>query len=265
MDETLQDLETLSVKYSSKATPPAKLPDNTNLFRKPMERVKTNVMNIARESKNMTDFKEGIGVYTSYNPLTTSETLNDLMKAVRSVVDVYDKTYESSLTRGSVQQLTREAVHEQTLLHMTKLGEDTQSTIRNILERNIGQGNTPKDAVNEMVNEIETMTKTRAEVIARTETANARNEAKSLQAEENGEDYFIVISSDTCCEDCYDTYNGKVFNRSEDEDILPPLHPNCVCEAEFFKRESMAERMADEVGLSSEEREEAFDKANPAT
>ena len=35
---------------------------------------------------------------------------------------------------------------------------------------------------------------------------------------------FIVISADDCCQECANTYAGKVFNTETDMDKKPPLH-----------------------------------------
>ena len=121
---------------------------------------------------------------------------------------------------------------------MTNIGEDARSSIKNILEQSINNEKGMRYARDEMYKSIDSMSRNRAEVTARTETVNARNQAELLKAQDAGKEYFIVVSAGDCCNECYDAYDGNTFHLPEDEDMLPPLHPNCRCTASFFRSES---------------------------
>lgn len=45
---------------------------------------------------------------------------------------------------------------------------------------------------------------------------------------------FIVICSEDCCQECADTYIGKVFMLNTDKNIMPPLHKGCKCSIVYF-------------------------------
>lgn len=51
-------------------------------------------------------------------------------------------------------------------------------------------------------------------------------------------DYVEVINSDSCCEDCYNTYENKLF-AVEKLKILPPFHPGCNCYIVFYQSKDL--------------------------
>lgn len=224
---------------------------NIPRFTKPMTNIEKAILEIEKNSKDIPDFKEKLGVYIQANPITNSTNLPELIKAIQGVTDIYDKSV-GKLPKGGVQTLAKEAVHDQSLLNMTKLGEDIQSSIRNVMEQGIGNNLTRAEIRDNITNEIGSMSKTRAEVIARTESNNAYNQGRMEQAKATGREYFIVNSTPTCCQDCYEAYDGKTFHLPEDEDMIPPYHPNCYCEAVFFRSESVADEEADRTSQDLE-------------
>ena len=61
-------------------------------------------------------------------------------------------------------------------------------------------------------------------------------------------DYVEVINGDGCCEKCYNTYEGKIFEVKEFK-ILPPFHPDCNCYAVFYQSEDLDYDEIQEVEL----------------
>lgn len=123
-------------------------------------------------------------------------------------------------------------------------GNSETDQIKNILKESIDNRKGMRWAMNQMVENIDGMTREKAESIARTETVRARNQAELVKAEAKGLEYFVVVSAGDCCDECYETYDGNTFHVPEDEDMLPPLHTNCRCTATFFRTEEHAETMA---------------------
>jgi len=119
--------------------------------------------------------------------------------------------------------------------------------IKSILKQSIDNQKGMRWAISEMINNVDGMTRERAESIARTETVRARNQAELVKAKNTGKEYFIVISAKDCCDKCYNTYNGKVFSVHKDIDKLPPLHKKCKCTSSFFRSESLARGMAEDI------------------
>jgi hypothetical protein len=79
----------------------------------------------------------------------------------------------------------------------------------------------------------------RLDAIAVTEVMNTFNTGSVLQAKENGIEYFIVEYYSDACDECIDTYADKKFIVGEDEDVLPPLHPNCRCYPVFLTKDGV--------------------------
>ena len=55
---------------------------------------------------------------------------------------------------------------------------------------------------------------------------------------------FIVICADNCCQDCANTYIGKVFSTGKDLGMNPPLHKGCKCATAYFETEEIGKRAA---------------------
>ncbi len=56
----------------------------------------------------------------------------------------------------------------------------------------------------------------------------------ALQSQLSTFPVFIVICAEDCCQECADTYIGKVLILDRVKNILPPLHKNCVCSEVYF-------------------------------
>ncbi len=226
--------------------PPKQLNENVNKFTQVMDKIKKDINTIADESENLDDFKLRVDTYIKANPMTTSGNMPSLLKAVESVKGVFDARMDK-FGVGSLQKLSSEVIRENSTVYMTKLGEDVQSQLKSILESGINQKMPVSEIQQEMLSKVDGLSKNRAESIARTETMNAYNQAEKERANELGWTDFVVISSADCCEQCYDLYNGNTFKSPDDDDIIPPLHPNCNCEQRFVPNEKKAEDMAELV------------------
>jgi SPP1 gp7 family putative phage head morphogenesis protein len=227
---------------------------NATLFKKVMDGLKEDVEWMESNSKNITEFKEKIDLYTKVNPMTTESNMSNLMDAIKSITKEFDVNAKG-LPVGGTKELTKEIIRDRATTYMTNIGDDARSSIKNILEQSINNEQGMRYARDEMNKTIDGMSRNRAEVTARTETVNARNQAELLKAQDAGKEYFIVISAGDCCDECFDAYDGNVFHLPEDEDMLPPLHPNCRCTASFFRSESNAESMADDISKPRDEEE----------
>ena len=226
--------------------PQKTLDTNVDAFNKVMNNIKRDITRLADESDNLTEFKDKVGTYIKVNPMTTEANTTTLLEAIKGVSDVFDAR-AGTTPMGGTAQLAREVVRSDSTLSMTNLGEDIQSMMRNTIEQGLNQNKSMEYIRDEMHGNVESLTRNRSEAIARTETARAYNQAERIKAEDSGKEYFIVVSTPTCCEDCFDAYDGNVFHLPEDEDMIPPLHPNCMCNAVFFKSEGQAEDLSQEV------------------
>lgn len=119
------------------------------------------------------------------------------------------------------------------------LSNDLTSQIRTEIWRGVGEGASMPKITNRLLElDIEPLNvngrilspRTRAEMIARTETARARNTG-SLQSYANyGIEYgeLITARDDRVCEDCLDIEDNNPHTLTELSNIAP-VHPNCRC------------------------------------
>ncbi len=250
IEESLTELKRLQTSSSVKAINP--IDANAKLFSKVMERMKQDVIRFEKQSKTMPDFSERIKLYIDVNPIYTTNNVGNTLRAVDAVGNVFSKEVKG-LPVGGTKELVKEVIRDRSLESITKVGSDAQSQIRSILEESINNGKGMRYARDQMTKQIDSLDRNRAEVIGRTETVNARSQAELIKAEDSGKEYFVVVSAGDCCDECYDVYDGNTFHIPEDEDMLPPYHPNCRCTPTFFRTEGLAQSMADETSTPREE------------
>lgn len=147
---------------------------------------------------------------------------------------------------GGTQEIVKDKIDE---YNDETISNSETNQIKNILKESIDNRKGMRWAISQMVKNIDGMTYEKAENIARTETVRARNQAELVKAQKKGEEYFNVVSAKDCCDECYNTYNGKIFSL-KDVDKLPPLHDKCRCSATFFRTEEQAIDMAGETSKS---------------
>ncbi|WP_308572145.1 minor capsid protein [uncultured Methanobacterium sp.] len=145
---------------------------------------------------------------------------------------------------GETKEITKDQIND---YKDENIDNEDKTHIKSILKQSIDNQKGMRWAISEMINNIDGMTREKAESIARTETVRARNQAELVKAKNTGKEYFIVISAKDCCDECYNTYNGKVFSAHKNTDKLPPLHKKCRCTASFFRSESLAKGMAEDI------------------
>ena len=74
------------------------------------------------------------------------------------------------------------------------------------------------------------------------ETCN--NIQPAFESQSNIYPVFIVICAVDCCQECADTYIGKVFMLDADKNMMPPLHNGCVCSIVYFGSKLAADEAA---------------------
>lgn len=253
IEESLAELKT-SPQISSAVKAVDPVDTNALLFKKVMDKMKQDVLRFEKQSKSMPDFAERIKLYIEVNPVMTEGNIGNTIRAVDSVGNVFMKEVKG-LPVGGTKELVKEVIRDRSLENITKVGTDAQSQMRSILEESINNGKGMRYARDEMTKQIDGLSRNRAEVIGRTETVHARSQAELLKAEDKGKEYFIVASAGDCCDECYEVYDGNVFHVPEDEDMLPPLHPNCRCSASFFRSEGLASDVASDTSNPRDEDE----------
>lgn len=107
------------------------------------------------------------------------------------------------------------------------------SQMNQILAQGIADGRGPRELAKEMSEKIASLTRSRANTIARTEIIHAHAEGQLDSYERLGIDELGLFAEwstagdDRVCPDCF-AREGQVFTVEEARNLIP-LHPNCRC------------------------------------
>lgn len=118
--------------------------------------------------------------------------------------------------------------------------------VREILSQNHKEGLGMRGSVSDLKNAFPDMDTKRAEAIARTGHTEINNLANYDKYLEKGFQSFTVDFTADACDDCVEAYENMVFSIN-DTDMLPPMHPHCMCVAVFH--EETPEEYAEANGL----------------
>lgn len=110
--------------------------------------------------------------------------------------------------------------------YLRKHGERFAETSAEIVASGIAEGRSTERMIGDMRDRLKVV-KSRGDVIVRTESLRAYNEASNNYYAQNGVDtvLYYATADDRACPICAPR-GGKVYNRS---DIRVPIHPRCRC------------------------------------
>jgi SPP1 gp7 family putative phage head morphogenesis protein len=127
----------------------------------------------------------------------------------------------------------------------TKLGNDIKADALKIIDNGIKSSSSASDIAFQLESQLE-MTAARARAIARTETMRSSNTASYVQAKANGMTHYTVDYADDACDECVELYQDEVFSIDDQENI-PPVHPNCRCVPVYFNDKDEAKEWSDMI------------------
>ena len=183
-------------------------------------------------------FLEATKEYTTNNPLVSSG-YTDTMLAL-----ILAETNNHKFSRPSQRELTRVTIENYVGTLIANVGEDIKARVRDIVteEYNNPEGSNPQKMAKRISDEVEGIKNKRARTIARTEIARTSTVSDYIIAKERGATHYTVNCRSTRCNICKKLYcntsetGGDVEYSIEDTSNLPPLHPNCRCSANFYKK-----------------------------
>ena len=183
-------------------------------------------------------FLEATKEYTTNNPLQSTG-YTDTMLAL-----ILAETNNHKFSRPSQRELTRVTIENYVGNLITNVGEDIKARVRDIVteEYNNPEGSNPQRMAKRISDEVEGIKNKRARTIARTEIARTSTVSDYIIAKERGATHYTVNCRSTRCPICKKMYcntsetGGDVEYSIEDTSNLPPLHPNCRCSANFYKK-----------------------------
>lgn len=186
-----------------------------------------------READTLEEFLDQTREYTTNNPLVTTGYNATMTRLILA------ETHNHKFTRPAQKELTRLTIENYVGDLITNVGEDIKTGVRDIVTEGYNKGLSQEEIADNISRQIETIQNTRARTIARTEIARTATVSDYIINKERGATHFTVNSRDSCCEICEEEYDfGNIeFDIDEDIDKLPPLHPNCRCYANFYKKQ----------------------------
>ena len=204
------------------------------LFEELIRRLQKGVL----DNDTLEAFLEATKEYTTNNPLTSTG-YTDTMLAL-----ILAETNNHKFSRPSQRELTRVTIENYVGNLITNVGEDIKQTVRDIVteEYNNPEGSNPQKMAKRISEESEGIKNKRARTIARTEIARTATVSDYIIAKERGATHYTVNCRSTRCSIYKKLYcknsetGGDVEYPIEDTDNLPPLHPNCRCSANFYKK-----------------------------
>lgn len=198
---------------------------NDKLF----EEIKHRLSQGVKYSDTLEEFLERTKDYTTNNPLVTSGFQNEMLNIVLQA------TNNTKFSRASQRELTRIIIENHVGELITNVGEDIKNDVRDIVKKGFDEGLHPQEISKQIENGIDTINKTRARTLARTEVKRADTISNYIVANEQGATHFEVYCRPDCCPICKKDYLNKEYTVHQ-TDMLPPRHPNCRCGVRLFKK-----------------------------
>ena len=203
---------------------------NTKRMKALMRDVRGNVVRLTRNSEDLDTWLEKLAPYVASNCFVTGAHAEQVRDIINQLVDVVNQT---SLPSGSNAEIIKGTMAEACMTMVTNVGEDIKTELQQIAVDSYNNKLAPAETAKVMGEKIDSLSKTRCEAIARTETCRAANIGNYINAKEMGARSYSVICNEGCCEYCQDEYGtdesggvGDTVYDIEDTDNLPPLHPN---------------------------------------
>lgn len=202
------------------------------LFEEIARRINQGIMS----SDTLEEFLAKTAEYTSANPLVTTG-YQDTMLAL-----ILQETNNHRFSRPSQRELTRITIEKYVGNQIVDVGENIKQSVRDIITDEYNKGSNPQKMAKRISEEIDVIKKKRARTIARTEIARTSTISDYIISKEQGATHFTVSCRSTRCDKCKAEYcssnptGGDVEFTIDQTDKLPPLHPNCRCVADFYKK-----------------------------
>lgn len=204
------------------------------LFEELIRRLQKGVL----DNDTLESFLEHTREYTTNNPLQSTGYTETMLALILA------ETNNHKFSRPSQRELTRVTIENYVGTLIANVGEDIKQTVRDIVteEYNNPEGSNPQKMAKRISEEVSSIKNKRARTIARTEIARTSTVSDYIIAKERGATHYTVNCRSTRCTECKKKYcknsktGGDVEYPIEDTSNLPPLHPNCRCSANFYKK-----------------------------
>ena len=227
-----------------------------------MKDIRNDVYSRTKNSKSIDEWLQKLHPYVGENCLINGIHGEEVGKIIRNIVNTTEMT---KLPPGANQEIVKGVMSEACMTYVTNVGKDIQTELQKIAVEGYNNKMAPKELANEMANKIDTLSKTRAQTIARTETMRANNLSNLIAAKENGAKSYTISCDDAACDLCLEVYGDEedVVFDIDDTDNFPPLHPNCRCTPRFSTKPVEEEETTEELEDDSIDETNLDSNGNP--
>ena len=201
---------------------------NTKRMKALMRNVRGNVVRLTRNSEDLETWMEKLAPYVASNCFVTGAHAEQVRDIIQQIVGVVDQT---SLPSGANAEIIKGTMAEACMTMVTNVGVDIKTELQQIAVESYNNRLAPAETAKVIGERIDSLSSTRCQAIARTETCRAANIGNYINAKEMGARSYSVICNEGACEYCIDEYgeNEDTVYDINDTENLPPLHPNCRC------------------------------------
>ena len=234
---------------------------NTKRMKSLMDNIRSDVVRRTRNCDDLDKWMTELSEYTTANCFTTGIHAAEATEIANQIANVVNQT---SLPSGSNAELVKGTMAEACYTMVSRVGDDLKNEMRRIAVESYNAKNTPAQTAKLLGERIDSLSRSRCQAIARTETCRAANLANYLNAKEMGAKSYRVLCNDGCCEYCQEEYGcdesggtGDTLYDIEDMDAMPPLHPNCRCTPVWSMEEPEGK---EEEPVTEDETDTGFDQ-----
>lgn len=204
---------------------------NTRRMKQLMRDVRVDVQRRTQNSKNLDVWLEKLAPYHTENCFTVGIHSATALEIVESISKGTVKL--SKLPPGVNAEIVKGVMSESCMTYVTRMGEDMKVELRKIAVEGYNNKLPPREIAKTMADKVDSISKTRAQCIARTETMRAGNLSNHIISKENGAKSYTIECDVNVCEHCIEVYKDEagesiVFDIDDTADF-PPYHPNCRC------------------------------------
>lgn len=164
------------------------------------EILKERIIKQLGKSKDLEDFLSRTKEFTVENPLTSTDYVDTMTNIVLAGMS------NAEFIRATQREVVRTAIQDATASLIVNVGEDLKQTIRDTVKAGFDDGLHSTEIAQNITKEVDTINRTRARTIARTEISRALTVSDYIVNKERGAIGFTVVCRPDCCPVCAKDY-----------------------------------------------------------
>lgn len=137
-------------------------------------------------------------------------------------------TAGATATQLPIHRTQLENLYARNFRALEGMTDATANGMRRTLAEGLASGDGPRDIARRLSDRVDSVGKTRANVIARTEVMHSHNRARATEWQRGGVERVTILLAPDACPECQALKAGAPYAVDEAPGLLPQ-HPNCRC------------------------------------